>query len=58
MAEKILKRLPKSKVEVFKIRNRAGFAAICFENLTEGKTKEIALLRMAKAVKRQGYLLS
>ena len=58
MAKKVLKRLSPSKVETFKIRNRSGYAAICMGNLTEGTTVGIALARMAKAVKRMGYLLS
>ena len=39
-------------VKTFKIKNRKGYAAICCDCLTEGKTKEEALARMAKAVKR------
>lgn len=58
MAKKILKKLSASKVTTFKIRNRSGYAAICMGNLTEGTTVSIALARMAKAVKRMGYLLS
>lgn len=40
------------KVEIFKIRNRKGFAAICHEHLTEGKTAGEAKLRMLKALRR------
>jgi hypothetical protein len=58
MSKKILKKLSTSKVTTFKIRNRSGYAAICMGNLTEGNTVGIALARMAKAVKRMGYLLS
>ena len=57
MAQKTLKKLSTSKVTTFKIRNRRGYAAICMNNLTEGNTAGIALERMAKAVKRMGYLL-
>ncbi|MFZ5802996.1 MAG: hypothetical protein ACOY3K_07820 [Candidatus Omnitrophota bacterium] len=57
MAKKVLRKLSKKKVTVFKIRNRRGFAAICMANLTEGRTPLQALARMAKAVKRMGYLL-
>ena len=39
-------------VKVFKMKNRKGYAAICADNLTEGSTKNIALDRMLKAVKR------
>ncbi|HNX69600.1 MAG TPA: hypothetical protein PLL75_05605 [Candidatus Omnitrophota bacterium] len=58
MAKKVLKKLSASKVTTFKIRNRRGYAALCMANLTEGNTVGIALARMAKAVKRMGYLLS
>jgi len=40
------------KVEIFKIKNRTGFAAICFEHLTEGKTPQEAYARMVKALRR------
>ena len=42
----------KCSVKIFKIQNRKGYAAICCDCLTEGKTKEEALARMAKALKR------
>ena len=58
MAKKVLKKLSASKVETFKIRNRQGYAALCMGNLTEGNTPAIAMARMAKAVKRMGYLLT
>jgi len=57
MPKKILKKLSSNKVMTFKIRNRRGYAAIFMNNLTEGNTTGIALARMAKAVKRMGYLL-
>jgi len=40
------------KIIVFKIKNRSGYAAICSDHLTEGKSKEEALARMEKALKR------
>lgn len=40
------------KVEIFKIRNRIGFAAVCFEHLTEGATPQEAYERMVKALRR------
>lgn len=58
MAKKVLKKLCTSKVKTFKIRNRRGYAAIFEGNLTEGRTIPQAMARMAKAVKRMGYLLS
>lgn len=39
-------------VTIFKIRNRQGFAAICREHLTEGKTSQEAYDRMSKALRR------
>ena len=40
------------EVTVFKIKNRSGYAAVCFEHLTEGKTPELAYERMVKALRR------
>lgn len=40
------------KVDIFKIKNREGFAAVCFEHLTEGKTPQEAYARMVKALRR------
>ena len=44
--------MAQSKISVFKIKNRSGYAAICKEHLTEGRSKEQALARMEKALKR------
>ena len=44
--------MAKTKITVFKIKNRSGYAAICNGHLTEGKRKEEALNRMHKALKR------
>jgi hypothetical protein len=41
-----------NKITVFKIANRSGYAAVCQDHLTEGKSKQEALDRMAKALKR------
>ena len=57
MAKKTLKALSVKKVVTFKIRNRRGYAAIYDNSLTEGRTIAQAMARMAKAVKRMGYLL-
>lgn len=57
MAKKVLKKLSCNKVETFKIKNRRGYAAICMGNLTEGNSPAVAIARMAKAVKRMGFLL-
>jgi len=40
------------KVDIFKIKNRVGFAAVCCEHLTEGKTGQEAYERMVKALRR------
>lgn len=39
-------------VKIFKIRNREGYAAVCADCLTEGKTVVEAYDRMVKAVRR------
>ena len=44
--------MAQSKITVFKIKNRSGYAAICREHLTEGKSREEAMARMLKALKR------
>ena len=44
--------MSKSKISLFKIKNRAGFAAVCDHHLTEGKSKDEAMARMMKALKR------
>ena len=40
------------KVDIFKIKNRRGYAAICFEHLTEGNNPQEAYGRMVKALNR------
>ncbi|MFH1411042.1 MAG: hypothetical protein ABIG55_00125 [Candidatus Omnitrophota bacterium] len=55
--EKKLKKVPRSQVTTFKIKNRKGYAAVCRNNLTEGGSLNIALERMDKALKRSGYTL-
>ena len=42
-----------SSVKVFKIKNRRGYAALCSEHLTEGRTRQEAYKRMTKALKRR-----
>ena len=55
---KTLKKMQASRVTIFKIKNRRGYAAIVLGNLTEGKSPVEAFNRMVKAVKRAGYNLS
>lgn len=38
--------------QVFKIKNRSGYAVVCDEHLTEGTTQQQALDRMRKALSR------
>lgn len=40
------------KIKIFKIKNRKGYAAICLDHLTEGKTLNQAYSRMVKALRR------
>lgn len=40
------------KVAIFKIKNRRGYAAVCFDHLTEGNTSQQAYERMCKALRR------
>ena len=54
---KQLRSISRGNVDIFKIKNRRGFAAICRKNLTEGKSVVEAIARMAKALKREGLLL-
>ncbi|MGE5309148.1 MAG: hypothetical protein ACM3OC_08695 [Deltaproteobacteria bacterium] len=41
-----------AQVQIFKIRNRKGYAAICAGNLTEGATRDQAIDRLTKAMRR------
>lgn len=41
------------EIKIFKITNRKGYAALCLNNLTEGKTPEQAKKRMMKALKKK-----
>ena len=53
-----MQKVPAGKVKIFKIDNRRGYACICFNNLTEGKTPLEAYARMIKAQKRKGRELA
>ena len=53
MAQVNLKKIPVKKIRIFKISNRKGYAAICLNNLTEGKTLYQVYERMLKALKRK-----
>ena len=53
-----MQKVPAGKVKIFKIENRRGYACICFNNLTEGKSPFEAYFRMIKAQKRKGRELT
>ncbi len=40
------------EVQIFKIKNRRGYAAVCCDHLTEGETEQEAYDRMVKALRR------
>jgi hypothetical protein len=40
-------------MHIFKIKNRKGYAAVCCDHLTEGKTATQAAERMEKALRRR-----
>ncbi|MFA4906055.1 MAG: hypothetical protein WC645_06095 [Candidatus Margulisiibacteriota bacterium] len=48
-----MEKLNRSKVKIFKLRNRSGYAALYKNNLTEGPTPGQAYDRMLKAIKRK-----
>jgi len=52
-----LKSLSRTRVKIFKIRNRRGYAALCLNNLTEGYSPYLAYYRLQKAVRRLGFQL-
>jgi len=52
-----MRELNSSRVKMFKIKNRRGYAAACMNHLTEGRTPYQAYLRMKKALKRNGFSL-
>lgn len=54
MAKTNLKKISVSKIKIFKINNRNGYAAVCLNNLTEGNTTYQVYDRMLKALKRKG----
>ena len=58
MAAKKLRKISSTQVCIFKLKNRRGFAALCREHLTEGRSPVQAFERMVKAVKRSGFELA
>lgn len=47
-----LEKIGHLKVQIFKIKNRKGYAAVCFNHLTEGASAQEAYERMVKALRR------
>ncbi len=45
-------KIGRKSVKIFKMKNRSGYAALCDDHLTEGRTKIQAYDRMVKAVNR------
>jgi hypothetical protein len=45
-------KIGKRTVNIFKIKNRSGYAAISDDHLTEGTTQNQAVARMVKALSR------
>ena len=50
-------KISSKKIKIFKIKNRKGYAAICLNNLTEGRTVYQSYTRMLKALKRSGVII-
>ena len=48
----VIMKIGGKSAKIFKMKNRKGYAAICGNNLTEGKTVQQACDRMLKAVRR------
>ena len=53
-----MKKLSKSRVQVIKLKNRKGYAALCLNNLTEGASPAQAVARLKHPLKRMGYELN
>lgn len=58
MPDRTLRKLSRGKLKVFKIKNRKGYAAICFNNLTEGRSPSEAVARLTHPLRRMGYRLN
>ena len=57
MRSRTLRTIIASQIKVFRIRNRRGYAAVCLENLTEGRTAPQAVSRLKHPLWRLGYAL-
>ncbi|MFT5387952.1 MAG: hypothetical protein ACI9E5_001087 [Candidatus Omnitrophota bacterium] len=47
-----MKKIGRYSVEIFKMRNRKGYVALCYDCVTEGLTRREAYDRMVKAITR------
>jgi len=47
-----MKKIGRKSVKIFKMKNRVGFAALCDDHLTEGRSRVQAFARMEKAIQR------
>lgn len=52
-----LKKITTGRIKVFKVRNRRCYAAICMDNLCEGRTPQQAIRRLYHPLRRMGYEL-
>ena len=57
MKERPLRKVTTSQIRVFRIKNRQGYAAICLDNLTEGRTPAQAVSRLKHPLRRIGFVL-
>lgn len=57
MKQRALRSISASQIKVFRIRNRRGWAAVCLDNLTEGKSAAEAVGRLKHPLRRMGYAL-
>ncbi len=57
MKQKTLRKISASQIEIFKIKNRRGYAAVCLRNLTEGRSAAQAFARLKHPLKRMGLAL-
>lgn len=46
------KKIGRKSVKIFKMKNRSGYAGLCDEHLTEGRTPTQVMDRMEKALAR------
>lgn len=57
MKQKSLRKVSAAQIHIFKIKNRRGWAAICLQNLTEGRTPAQAFARLKHPLRRLGLAL-